>query len=85
MTIHLSDDRQQFVRSLVQGGKFASEDEVIAEALRLLQERHEQAIQADDDLAATRRSLAEADAGLGRPASEMLAEMKQILGGTQGR
>jgi putative addiction module CopG family antidote len=85
MTIYLSDDHQQFVHSLVQGGKYASEDDVIAEALRLLQERHEQAMQADDVLAATRRSLAEADAGLGRPASEMFAEMKQILAETQGR
>ena len=41
MTIHLSGDREQFVRSLVQIGQFASEDEVIDEALRLFQERDE--------------------------------------------
>lgn len=42
MTIHLSGDREQYVRSLVQIGQFASEDEVIDEALRLFQERDEQ-------------------------------------------
>ena len=41
MTIHLSGDREQFVRSLVQIGQFASEDEVIDEALRLFQEHNE--------------------------------------------
>jgi antitoxin ParD1/3/4 len=39
MTIHLSGDREQFVRSLVQGGRYASEGEVIEEALRLLEQR----------------------------------------------
>jgi antitoxin ParD1/3/4 len=42
MVIHLSEERQQIVRSLVQDGRFASEDEVIGEALRLLQEHDEQ-------------------------------------------
>jgi antitoxin ParD1/3/4 len=39
MTIHLSESREQFVRSLVQGGRYASEAEVIDEALRLLEQR----------------------------------------------
>ena len=39
MTIHLSAEREQMVRSFIQDGRFASEDEVIDEALRLLQER----------------------------------------------
>jgi putative addiction module CopG family antidote len=82
MMIHLTEDRERFVRSLIQGGQYASEDEVIAEALRLLQERDEQA--RADDLAITRRAISEAD-GLGRPASEMLAETKQIIAGTRGR
>jgi antitoxin ParD1/3/4 len=41
MTIHLSGERERFVRNLVQGGHFASEDEVIEAALRLLQESDE--------------------------------------------
>jgi antitoxin ParD1/3/4 len=44
MTIHLSSDREQFVRSLVQAGQYASEDEVIAEALQLLEERDKLAV-----------------------------------------
>ncbi|MFI5457090.1 MAG: type II toxin-antitoxin system ParD family antitoxin [Isosphaerales bacterium] len=53
MTIHLSGDREQFVRSLVQGGEYASEEEVIDEALRLFQELDEQA-----KLAELRREIA---------------------------
>ena len=53
MTIHLSGEREQIVRSLMQGGRYASEDEVIAEALRLLQERDDQA-----KLAVLRREIA---------------------------
>ncbi len=39
MTIHLSGDREQVVRTLMKAGRYASEDEVIDEALRLLQQR----------------------------------------------
>jgi len=53
MIVDLSGEREQFVRSLIQGGQYASEDEVIAEALRLLQERDDQA-----KLAELRRELA---------------------------
>ena len=66
MTIHLSEDREQIVRSFVEDGRFASEDEVIGEALRLLQERDEQARLAD-----LRRDIAlgieQADRGELRP------------------
>lgn len=41
MTINLSAQREQFVRSLVQGGRYASEYAVIDAALRLLEERDE--------------------------------------------
>jgi antitoxin ParD1/3/4 len=47
MTIQLSGDRELLVRALIQDGRFASEDEVIDEALRLLQERDEQTKLAD--------------------------------------
>ncbi|MGC1721068.1 MAG: hypothetical protein WA746_18955 [Isosphaeraceae bacterium] len=36
MTIHLSGDREEIVRSFIEDGRFTSEDEVIDEALRLL-------------------------------------------------
>ena len=53
MTIHLSGDREEIVRSFIQDGRFTSEDEVIDEALRLLQEQDEQA-----KLASLRRDIA---------------------------
>jgi antitoxin ParD1/3/4 len=62
MMIQLSEEREQIVRSLMQDGGFASEDEVIDTALRLLQEHGEQA-----RLVALRREIAigieEADRG----------------------
>jgi putative addiction module CopG family antidote len=36
MSIQLPDDLHQFIRAMVQNGRFASEEEVIAAALRLL-------------------------------------------------
>jgi antitoxin ParD1/3/4 len=43
VSIHLSGEREQIVRSFLQGGRYRSEDEVIDAALHLLQERDEQA------------------------------------------
>jgi Arc/MetJ-type ribon-helix-helix transcriptional regulator len=40
MTIHLSSEREELVRALLEAGKFASADEVIDEALRLVGERY---------------------------------------------
>ena len=42
MDIQLPEHREKFVRSLVQGGRYASEVEVIAVALRLLEQRDRQ-------------------------------------------
>jgi antitoxin ParD1/3/4 len=89
MTIQLSGEREQFVRSLVQGGQFNSEDEVIDAALRLLQERDDQARLAD-----LRREIAigieQADRGelgpfdphatLARIRSRQAASMKNLPG-----
>jgi antitoxin ParD1/3/4 len=62
MTIHLSSDREQFIRSLIEAGHYPSEDAVIDEALRLLEERNEAA-----KLAQLRRDIgdgiAQADRG----------------------
>ena len=61
-TIHLTGEREQLVLSLVQAGPYDSEDAVIDEALRLLQERDDRA-----KLDALRREIAlgieEADRG----------------------
>jgi putative addiction module CopG family antidote len=40
MTIKLSEEREQFIRSLVAGGRFSSESEVVDEALSLLEQRY---------------------------------------------
>ena len=47
MSIQLTGEREQIIRSFIQDGRFSSEDEVIDEALRLLQERDEHAKLAD--------------------------------------
>jgi antitoxin ParD1/3/4 len=41
MTVNLSDTWKPFIRSQVQAGRYASEEEVLDEALRLLQQRNE--------------------------------------------
>jgi putative addiction module CopG family antidote len=38
MTIHLPEDLERYVKNQVQSGYFASEDEAIAEAVRLLRQ-----------------------------------------------
>lgn len=43
MTIHLSGDHEELIRSLLDGGRFATEDQVLSEALRLLQEQEDRA------------------------------------------
>lgn len=47
MTFHLPEHREQFIRDLVQSGRYASEDEVIDKALQLLEETDEHAKLAD--------------------------------------
>src|SRR6185312_11832996 len=39
MTIHLPEGREQFIRSLVADGRFASESDVVDEALGLLEQQ----------------------------------------------
>ena len=81
MTINLSEERGQAVRSLMEGGRYASEDEVIDDALRLLQERDERS----GRIEALRGSVEDMRAGRLSPAEDMLAEMRQILVEVPGR
>ena len=46
MTIHLSGHREQVILSLLRAGRFATSDEVIDEALRLVGERYQVAEEA---------------------------------------
>lgn len=41
MTVQLSAEREQFVKSLIAEGKFTTEEAVVEAALRLLQEREQ--------------------------------------------
>ncbi len=75
MTIHLPEHREQFVRDLVQSGRYASEDEVIDKAVRLLQER-EEAEQARV-LEGIRQGLEDMKAGRGKPADEVFADIRR--------
>jgi Arc/MetJ-type ribon-helix-helix transcriptional regulator len=43
MIIHLLGPREQIILSLMEAGKFSSVDEVIDEALRLVEKRYQQA------------------------------------------
>ena len=54
MTIHLSGQREQVILSLLRAGKFASSEEVIDEALRLVGERYQEPEEAKNSAAATR-------------------------------
>lgn len=45
MTIHLPEGREPFVRALVAGGRFASESDVVDEALGLLEERERRRVE----------------------------------------
>ena len=42
MTIHLPEDLQRYIQATVLNGRFASEDEAIAEAVRLLKQRDQE-------------------------------------------
>ncbi len=53
MTIHLTTDQEQMIRSLMQVGGYASENDAINDALRLLEERHD-----ENRLAELRREIA---------------------------
>jgi putative addiction module CopG family antidote len=48
MTIHLPEDLARYVQMKVRSGRFASEDEAIGEAVRLLREKEDAASAADD-------------------------------------
>jgi Arc/MetJ-type ribon-helix-helix transcriptional regulator len=72
MTIHLSGQREQVILSLLRAGKFASSDEVIDEALRLVGERYQEPEEA--------KKLADAkagDASLDRTARQ-LANLRRL-------
>ena len=44
MTVHLPEDLEQFLRSEILRGRFASEEHAISEAVRLLQQRNQEQV-----------------------------------------
>jgi putative addiction module CopG family antidote len=66
MTIHLPEDLERFVRSEVSSGRFASEDDAITAAVRLLQQSQQAQtiatipIKAEEETAPTHKPIWEA-------------------------
>ncbi len=77
MTIHLPEHREQFVRDLVQSGRYASEAEVIDKAVRLLQEREE--AEQVRVLEGIRQGLEDMHAGRSQPLAEAFADIRRDL------
>jgi len=75
MTIQPSADREQIVRSIMQGGRYASEDEVIDEALRLLRQREDS--EKARVLEGIRQGVEDMKAGRGRPADEVFDDIRR--------
>lgn len=88
MVIGLSDEQEQVIRALVQGGRYASETEVIEEALRLLEPRYRQ--HADDHERIEALLIEGLDSGPSTPMTpqdwdDIESEGKRILAARQGR
>jgi putative addiction module CopG family antidote len=66
MTIHLSNEQEQIILSLLQSGTFRSADEVIGEALRLVGQR----VEPHEDLKES-ASRTEADEATDRTAKQL--------------
>ena len=75
MTFHLPEELARFVQAKVQSGRFASEDEALTEAVRLLRRREE--AEEARVLAGIRQGLEDMKAGRGRPAEEMFADIQR--------
>lgn len=74
MNTHLPPDLEQFVRAKVRGGRFASADEAITAAVRLLRQREE--AEEAQVLESVRNGLDDMRAGRGRPAEEAFADIR---------
>jgi antitoxin ParD1/3/4 len=73
----LPADLEQFVKAKAKSGRFTSSDEAITEAVRLLRQREE----AEDarTLEGIRQGLDDMNAGRGRPADQVFAEIRRDL------
>jgi putative addiction module CopG family antidote len=82
MNTNLPDDLQRYVQAKVQGGRFASADEAIAEAVRLLRQREDD--EEARDLVGIRQGLDDMRAGRTEPLAEAFADIRRDLNLPQG-
>jgi antitoxin ParD1/3/4 len=75
MTFHLPEDLERFVQTKVQNGRFASANEAITEAVRLLRVREE--AEEARVKAGIQQGIEEMNAGRGRPADEVFADIRR--------
>jgi putative addiction module CopG family antidote len=73
MSLHLPDDLQRFAGEKVRSGRFASTQEAIHEAVRLL--RLQEEVEDARILEGIRQGLEEMHAGKGRPAEAVFDEI----------
>jgi antitoxin ParD1/3/4 len=72
-SVDLGDKLENFVTSLVATGRYASEDQVLREGVRLIQERETRLAALDEAIA---KGLAAADAGDSKPAAEVFDRLE---------
>ena len=75
MQVTLNPEHQKFVDSQVRAGRFASAEQVVAEALSRLMQEPEEEID-DDTLAALGRSDEQLARGEGRPLEDVRDELR---------
>ena len=75
MNTHLPADLEQFVQAKVRSGRFASPDEAITAAVRLLRQQEE--AEEARVLEGIRQGLEDMRAGRGRPAEEVFADIRR--------
>jgi antitoxin ParD1/3/4 len=72
-SVDLGDKLENFVTSLVATGRYASEDQVLREGVRLIQEREARLAALDEAIA---KGITAADAGEGKPAAEVFDRLE---------
>jgi len=77
MITHLPEDLMRYVEDAVRSGRFASSDEAITEAVRLLQRREE--AKATRLLESVRRALDDVEAGRTQPLAEAFDDLRREL------
>jgi antitoxin ParD1/3/4 len=77
MSLRLPERWESFVKSQVESGRFTSGEEVMGEALKLLEARIRRE---SETLEAIRRGLEDVDAGRVRPLDEVMADLRREFG-----